>query len=221
MNENNQATKGRLQIYGDSQTNIGLCLPLYLSEHYNTTVKYAIRNPSMEVDSILNPDTVIFQCSERYITRYLPNRGEVPYLASESELPDDIKPLQQMGYNGMWLDSVNNADFNSGAYVQYEIPTSAYQDNNIVSFWGWAADFNVNKPLSALYLKVGEHMLQCQYGIERTSVSNHFQNEDLKMTGFSVTVPKRFFEGVNTIEFVLVGNDGTYQFESVKYNLVE
>lgn len=217
---NDNVQNGRLQIYGDSQTNIGLCLPLYLSEHFNTTVKYAIRNPSTEVDNIVNPDTVIFQCSERYITRYLPYPGEVPYLIDESDIPDEVENYQEMGYNGMWIDNVNFADFNSGSYAHNEIPRSAYQDSNTVSLWGWAADFKVNKPLSALYLKIGDNILQCQYGIERTSVSDYFQNENLKMTGFSVIIPKKYFESVNSIEFIQVGNDGTYRFENVNYSLV-
>jgi len=76
-------------------------------------------------------------------------------------------------------------------------------------------------PLSALYLKVGDKIIKCQYGLERTSVSDFFQNENLKMTGFNVTIPKSYLDGMDKIEFIQVGYDGIYRFDEVEYTLID
>lgn len=133
--------------------------------------------------------------------------------------PENILPCNETSYKGMWLDNVNSADLNSSEYTAGQIPKRLYEDNQTVFLNGWAADFNANMPLSALYLKVGDKTVKCQYGIERTSVSDFFQNENLKMTGFNVTIPKSYLEGVDKIEFIQVGNDGAYRFENVIYQL--
>ncbi len=60
------------------------------------------------------------------------------------------------------------------------------------------------KHLTALYLQIGNKTVQCYYGIERTNVSTHFQNEDLQMTGFSVSIPAGYFvnEYIKVISFI-------------------
>ncbi len=134
-------------------------------------------------------------------------------------IPESILASQQIAYSGMWLDSVNNIDLYANGSTQGVINPQYYQNSDTVSLVGWAVDFNVNKPLSKLYLKIGKRTLECSYGIERTSVSDYFKNEDLKMTGFSVTFPKEFLNNADRIEFIQVGNDGTYRFETVPYLL--
>lgn len=136
-------------------------------------------------------------------------------------LPETVLPCNQTSYNGMWLDNVNSADLNTGEYIDGQIPKSLYQDGDAVILNGWAADFNAGMPLSALYIKIGDKTIKCQYGTERTSVSDYFQNENLKMTGFNVTVPKSDLDGVDKIEFIQVGNDGSYRYENVVYTLTE
>lgn len=208
------------QIYGDSQIETVRKIPQMLSEHFSTFVKYSVRNVSVLVDEAVNPDVVIFSCSERYINPLLLQQANMPFVTDGSELPENVIPCNEMSYKGMWLDNVNNSDLNSGEYTQGEIYKSFYQDSQTVFFNGWAADFNANMPLSALYIRVGEKTVKCQYGLERTSVSEYFQNENLKMTGFNVTIPKSYLDGVDKIEFIQVGADGSYRFEAVPYRLI-
>lgn len=166
------------------------------------------------VDCLLDDDyDAIIICHTDYFNNNL--------FLSNVDIPENILPGSEISYKGMWLDNVNTADLNSGGYTQGEIPISLYQDSQTVFLNGWAADFNANMPLSALYIKVGDKTVKCQYGIERTSVSDYFQNENLKMTGFNVTIPKSYLDVVDKIEFIQVGNDGTYRFESVEYKVVD
>lgn len=215
----NTREKMTAQIYGDSQIEAVRKIPQLLSEHFSTFVKYSVRNISILVDEAVNPDVVIFSCSERYINPLLLQEADVPYLLNEKELTETSIPCNEIFYKGMWLDSVNSTDLNTAEYTAGQIPKSLYQDSQTVLFNGWAADFNANMPLSALYLKVGDKTIKCQYGIERTSVSDFFQNENLKMTGFSVAIPQSYLEGAEKIEFIQVGYDGSYRFEEVVYEL--
>ena len=132
------------------------------------------------------------------------------------DIPDTTKPYQQSGYNGMWVDYVNN-----NLLTVTVISKTLYQNSDMVTLSGWAADFSVGQPLLKMYVKLGTHLLECEYGEERTSVSDAFKNPNLKKTGFKVAFPKEYLEGVNKIEFIQVGNDGTYRFETVSYNIVE
>lgn len=140
---------------------------------------------------------------------------------SDIDLPETVIPCSNISYKGMWLDNVNSIDLNSGEYEQGKILKSMYLDGKTVYFNGWAADFNVNMPLSALYLKAGDKLIKCNYGIERTSVSDYFQNENLKMTGFNVSIPVSYIEDIDKIEYILVGNDGSYRFETVEYEICD
>lgn len=72
------------EIYGDSQIENIRKIPQYLSEHFSTFVKYSVRNISSVVDSAVNPDVVIFSCSERYINSVLLQSGELPLLLSDN-----------------------------------------------------------------------------------------------------------------------------------------
>lgn len=132
------------------------------------------------------------------------------------DIPDTTKPYQQSGYGGMWVDYVNN-----NLLTVTAISKTLYQNSDMVTLSGWAADFSVGQPLLRMYVKLGTHLLECEYGEERTSVSDAFKNPNLKKTGFKVVFPKEYLEGVNKIEFIQVGNDGTYRFETVSYNIVE
>lgn len=120
-----------------------------------------------------------------------------------------------IGKNGICLDTYN------GKYISNADTFSIYKDAAVVSLVGWAADFKYRRPLSALYLNVGDKIIQCIYGIERTSVSDHYHDNNLKNTGFSVTFPVSYLRGgeIEEISFIQIGSGGTYQYEPVTYKL--
>lgn len=121
-----------------------------------------------------------------------------------------------IGTNGICIDKYNGANIKNAGKITLDTESS------VVTLVGWAADFNALKPLDTLYLQVGDINIQCDYGIERTSVSNHFQNDDLKDTGFSVTFPASYLHDgqVDELRFIQVGADGTYRYEPVVYQLL-
>ncbi len=217
MLENSDASKGTLLIYGDSQWSTGRNLPDLLGEHFKTVVSTRVRSVNTALTEIVQPDVVIFGVSERFISNILLRRMEVPSLVdSIPDLPQ--KSGQTADYwianQGLCLDSCNDARVGNAARFQIE------KDANQVKIVGWAADFEALKPLSALYLQVGDCVIRCNYGIERPSVSNHFNNLDLKNTGFNVTFPVSYLqEGTNTLQFVQISADGSSRYEPVSYEL--
>lgn len=151
-------------------------------------------------------DAVIV-CSSEYFRDIL--FADAPVIPGNVSVPWD-------GYMGMCLDYVNNNHIESD-----EISKVWLENNEFVSANGWAADFSVNQPLSKLYLKLGDHIIKCKYGLERTSVSDYFGIESIKNCGFEVKFPKDWLDGVNTLEFIQIGQDGTYRFETVSYKIVD
>lgn len=218
--KNDKAENKRLLIYGDSQWGTVRIIPQLLAEHFFEVVSFNMNtNPTISMDEVVRPDVVICSCAERYIN-VIGNR-ELPVPKLIQQLPDLPEKSAQttdywIGTNGICLDAYNGE--NIGNADSFAIQGDATQ----IELVGWAADFKSRQPLSALYLQVGDRVIQCNYGIERTSVSDHYQDDNLKNTGFSVTFPAFYLcEGeVDQLLFTQVGTDGTYRYEPVSYQLL-
>ncbi|MCM1523171.1 MAG: DHHW family protein [Ruminococcus sp.] len=225
-NDNNHDMPSLL-MYTDSQFMLVRKIPNLLSESFSQIIQTRARTVIPEMDDITDADIVIFSCSERNTNSLLTN---VPKNAVFSEriledinniVPETIMPLHKKGYGGMYMDYINNIHQRSKEFVQGSIPRKIYEERSTVTFSGWSADFTAGKPLSKLYMKVGERTVECEYGTKRSDVADHFDNQDLTMTGFTVTVPKYYLDEADKIEFIQVGNDGTYRFETVDYILTD
>ncbi|HML68358.1 MAG TPA: hypothetical protein PKA81_08170 [Clostridia bacterium] len=119
------------------------------------------------------------------------------------------------GYCGMWLDTCNDQPQSQ----QGAIDISSIADKNFITLVGWAADFSTNQPLSALYIRIGDLVFQCEYGLARDSVSEYFGVSALQSTGFTITIPVEYLRRASTseIQFIQIGSDGTYKYAPVQY----
>lgn len=179
-----------------------------LDPRFFAGTEYVAQELAMEqYDAII----VIGASPDAYDLRFL-SQIRLPDLPEESAQTADY----WIGKNGICLDTYNG--MNIGNADSFSIQGDAAQ----VELWGWAADFKTRQPLSALYLQIGDRVIQCNYGIERISVSDHYQDDNLKNTGFSVTFPAFYLrEGaVEQLSFIQVGADGTYHYEPVSYQLL-
>jgi hypothetical protein len=113
----------------------------------------------------------------------------------------------------MWLDYVNNV-------LMTEKKEISARDGVDLHIIGWASDVDAERPLKSLYVKIGESLFECEYGIERTSVSDHFNNPDLLRTGFDITIPAKHLNGVTAISFIMLGADGVYQYDPIVYRII-
>lgn len=207
--------KKTLQIYGDSQMQVGRMFPCYLAESFSEVFNFAIRDISPLVDDVSDPDVIVYSCSERYIQNLLTKHPFVPDMNHDISGIPTTNVIQDSGFNGMWLDTCNGQQLSQ----QGAIDSSTIAGKDFVTLIGWAADFSTMQPLSALYVKIGDLLYQCEYGLSRDSVSLCFGTSALKKTGFTITIPAEYLHraSTNEIQFIQVGSDGTYQFTPVKY----
>lgn len=135
--------------------------------------------------------------------------------ASTFEIPEKIVSAQVESYRGMCLDKMlRPKEVN-------QISRGLAEKEGTITLTGWAADFTAKAPLAALYLQIGDRTLQCSYGIERGSVSRYFNNENLRMTGFEVSFPATYLDGVEEVHFIQVGADKSYRFEDVVFEFIQ
>lgn len=129
--------------------------------------------------------------------------------------------ISQEGYGewianqGICLDTCN--DNRVGGKTDIQIEKDAFS----VKLYGWAADFCNDAPFQELYLRIGDIITKCEYGIERTSVVDHFKKDSLLKTGFRVEFPITYLQDAKETEIAFVGvsADGQYLYEPVKYRL--
>lgn len=130
------------------------------------------------------------------------------------------KQEKLLGYYGMWVDTYNNAKpENKGEIV---IDRSA----STVTLKGWAVDADKRSGLSNMFIDVGGKIIACEFGFDRQSVVDHYDEPGFLKSGFKATFDSSLLydkDGklLDSISFILVGNDGTYMYEPVVYKLTE
>ena len=116
--------------------------------------------------------------------------------------------------NNTWVDYCNGV-----AQTEERLFHIADDGADILTLKGWTADLINGVPFSSLYVKVGDEFYKCCYGGERSTVAEFYQNETLRYTGFSVRIPADKFIGLDYIEFIGVGYDGSFRYENVFYGV--
>lgn len=119
-----------------------------------------------------------------------------------------------IGYNGIYYScNGEKPDENN------QIRISSDKD---VSISGWACDFENKEPLSALYVCIGDHVVSCNYGVDRKDVAEYYSSDRLRYVGFSVLIPHELLEddGNTELKFLMVSSDAGSVYEPVLYQLV-
>ena len=220
--QNGSAENGTLLIYGDSQWDSVRNMPQWLGESFKTVVSTNFRSIDLQLDNMVKPDLVIFGCGERLISSVLVAPVSVPQLADcLPELPykDMVRETANgkwVGNHGMWLDKYNGVKPKNADEIVIDL------DSKTVTFEGWAADFEANKPFQTLYLQVGDTLFTCDYGGKRADLSNKYECDALLETGFKIMFPVGYLQdgAVTEISFISVSNDGQYLYTPVTYKLL-
>jgi len=142
-----------------------------------------------------------------------------PYISDDSYLQLPLSEYTtNLGNGGLWIDLINGELAVAEADLSFpkEIPK-----NDDIIIIGWAFDGNAMKPLSAMYVKIGDVSIKCNYGGSRGDVADHFNNPDLTETGFRVRIPASVTQHSDKIEFVMITADGEYRYPHVEVNLVD
>lgn len=161
----------------------------------------------------------------RYIAKYYGISKVRGYLPGQLELKSgegnfshlpELEPIGQ-AYYGMFIDYKNWQPLEQ----QGQIVLS--KDEKTIDLRGWAVDFMVNKPLSGMYVIIGNREFMVDYGMESPDLAKVYKNELLSKCyfSFSFSVSLLQEQNVDEINFIMVGNDGTYRFMPVKYSVIQ
>lgn len=118
--------------------------------------------------------------------------------------------------NNLWIDLCNGTVQPDERLVHMDL-----NGQDEITLSGWSADLLAGTPLQTLYVQVGYQLYPCEYGAERTTVSDYFGNENLKNVGFEVTIPAAAFQSgaVEALKFIEVSQDGSYRYEDSAYSI--
>ena len=134
------------------------------------------------------------------------------------KLPE--RPLQTADF---WIGNGGNCieKLNNETVKNMPVLTIA-SDVEKITLQGWSIDFQNARPLSALYLQVGDYVVECSYGINRPSIMDYFQNENYEKVGFQVSFPSSYLnENDSTqIQFIQISADGSYRYQPISYEVI-
>lgn len=139
----------------------------------------------------------------------------------ETQLPD--LPEHSSQTSDEWIGSFGNCieKLNDNTVKNTSVLT-ADSDVEQITLQGWSIDFQNEQPLSGLYLKVGNYVLECSYGIKRPSIAEYFKNQNYENVGFQVSFPSGYLaeNGSTTLQFIQISADGTYRYQPISYEIV-
>lgn len=140
---------------------------------------------------------------------------KLPDLPSKDMVSED-EYGEWIGNQGIWLDKCNDEKLSKTLQVLMIDYAAARIDLS-----GWAGDFCSIAPFQTLYLQVGDHVLECDYGLSRTGVANHFGQESFTNIGFQTSFPVSYLQNgaVKEISFIGVSSDGKNLYTPVTYRL--
>lgn len=215
-NESQTVEPKSILIYGDSQFMEIRNIPLYLSENYKDVSYLRVRKVDSEIDSIVNPDIVLFTCSERLIDSVL---SQTPILYNEIKKPivKEERTDQEKDY---WIGNHGfAAKCNGNNIINSTIIIDKKKDS--LNIEGWAADFMTETPLSQLYAVIGDKYYLCNYGIDSPEIAKRFNNENYSSVKFNLQLPVACLNNYSAdyIEFVMVSKDEQYQYKPLKYKI--
>lgn len=173
------------------------------------------------VDAV-NPDVVMYEFVDRMFDGTMNNLGkwvidnkELTKLSKSEveQLPKEAN-INEM-YKGMVIDYCNGQKIENQGYIEID------KKDGAVNITGWSADFKEKKPLKKMYARVNGKIIPIKYGVERKEVATYYSNHDLLNTGFEFQMQRDDIKENNVIniDFIMVGYDGTYRFEDVRYVL--
>lgn len=157
---------------------------------------------------------IVVGSSENFFRSHFQAQDQLPNLPQKPMI-SEAEYGQWLGNRGIWMDKCNGEKPASQGELRID------PSRQIVELVGWAADFCNEKPLSSLYITVGDIVMQCQYGIERQGFVDHFKKEEMLQVGFKIFIPTEILQKENAEEIMFFGvsADGEILYEPVAYQI--
>ncbi len=182
----------------------------WLAESFSETafIHTSNINRLYELTETLSPDIVIFEQVERMFDTTMDNLANQNIRKVEEGI-ESLPIVASKKSELLWLDMINDASVEN----QREIKIGQGVDR--VSLVGWAIDPNNDSTASAIYVKVGDQYYSGNYGIERASVAEYFNNDALRYSGFIFDLNAEELLNSGEISFLIISKDGSYRYEPV------
>ena len=216
INNNAPDTAPDLLIISDSVFMRGFC---YLSNccksvsildprFFNKTEYLSTQLATNKYDAV-----VVIGLSDAFFKSIFYNYDGFPDLLEKAMITKEEYGMS-ISNKGICLDSVNGQRLNGDKTILISSGT------NTIELYGWAADFCTECPLSALYIKLGDNYLKCEYGIKRSGLVKYYGKDSLLKCGFRIIIPiSAFDDSVNELSFIGISSDGKARYEPVRYQL--
>lgn len=127
--------------------------------------------------------------------------GREAYVSNALQI--GVSAFAETGYLHCSLETYNNISILGEDIIHIN------SDSSVIVLKGWAADMMNYEPLSEIYMKYGDEIINGTYGVERQDVVDTLENENLRYVGFSFEIPVETLQnsGEDTMKLVLVGKD--------------
>ncbi|MNW62646.1 hypothetical protein D3C74_407900 [compost metagenome] len=114
----------------------------------------------------------------------------------------------------LWLDYIDNE------IVKEQDSVTIQKSSGLVNLSGWALDSRIHDVAGNVFLKVGNEFYSGSYGITRNSVSDYFNDPNLRNSGFQFNISVEELISAGKFSFVIISKDKTYQYAPIEYKVV-
>lgn len=200
----------KLLIVGDSYI-YSFMLPL-LAESFSEVYFIGFVEESEKIADFqkkVKADIVLYENVERAFN-YEGNVGKLEKFKKMYVSFDDFP------YVNLEKISIKPALFVDIPSQQIEGQLNIADSSDIVSISGWALDNSSQAVWGELYAKIGDYYYKAER-FERPDIEQAYS--DYLMSGFTVNVPKEKLLESNKIEFIVISNDKTYQYQPVEFSI--
>lgn len=192
----------KILIIGDSYI-YSYLLPI-MAESFNELyfINFTSAEQIMYLQSSINADIVLYEFVERAF--------------------DENKVIEFKDYNSEYVDFYQLPTIESKAVLNVDSPKADYgtikidNEEEYTEFNGWGIDAAMQKPAKDIYLKVGDKYFLPKY-VQRKDLTT--MKDEYIMSGFKFRIPTEMLNQYKLIEFIIISNDGTYQYRPVSYTI--
>jgi hypothetical protein len=217
--ENKSIETGDVLIYGDSFLSTGKKLPNLLAENFKLTSGLTNNTyPRSDIDTIINPDIVLQEVTERHINPKMLRYPKLPFdkrNINELSLPvmDNASSNESSNLNNFAVETNNGENTDS-------VNTLKAKTGEPLTLTGWAVDSLAQKPAGDLFLIIGDKAISCYWDrINKPKIVKYYNQPAVSSCGYTVTIPAELLTNIEEIEFAVISADHTYKYPNIKYNI--
>jgi hypothetical protein len=178
------------------------------SKSFYTFTDWSDKSPDVDFGTLIQRINNSFSVTDDVYILYSPNfpmRGEkfnelTEVFRSEGAMSDENYIIYKYEYKNIHC-SIDSCNGNSVLLTDHILIDNK---NSLVKFVGWAGDQENKRPIDGIYVIVDGKIVNGSYGLERTDVVTNLNSENLRYSGFEISVPIEDFTSIKEVEIKFV-----------------